>query len=109
AFAMELMPRVSRAQAMDALSAMSTVAGYKAVLIAENHLPKVFPLLVTAPGPLAPARVFVVGAGVAGLQAIGTAHRLGAVVSAYDTRPDSKVEVESVGAKFLCAGTRTHA
>ncbi len=101
AFAMELMPRITRAQPMDALSAMSTVAGYKAVLIAANHLPKVFPLLMTAAGTLTPARVFVIGAGVAGLQAIGTARRLGAVVEAYDTRPVVKEQVESLGAKFV--------
>src|SRR5205823_5242428 len=80
AFAMELMPRITRAQSMDALSAMSTVAGYKAVLIAANHLPKFFPLLMTAAGTVSPAKVFIIGAGVAGLQAIGTAKRLGAVV-----------------------------
>jgi NAD(P) transhydrogenase subunit alpha len=101
AFAMELMPRITRAQAMDALSAMSTVAGYKAVLIAANHVPKFFPLLMTAAGTLQPARVFVIGAGVAGLQAIGTAKRLGAVVEAYDTRPVVKEQVESLGAKFV--------
>jgi NAD(P) transhydrogenase subunit alpha len=87
AFSMEFMPRITRAQSMDALSAMSTVAGYKAVLIAANRLPKFFPLLMTAAGTVTPARVFVIGAGVAGLQAIGTARRLGAVVEAYDTRP----------------------
>ena len=87
---MELMPRITRAQPMDALSAMSTVAGYKAVLIAANHLPKFFPLLMTAAGTVTPARVFIIGAGVAGLQAIGTARRLGAVVEAYDTRPPSR-------------------
>ncbi len=107
AFAMELMPRITRAQPMDALSAMSTVAGYKAVLIAANHLPKLFPLLMTAAGTLAPARVFVVGAGVAGLQAIGTAKRLGAVVEAYDTRPVVKEQVESLGAKFVELGLET--
>jgi NAD(P) transhydrogenase subunit alpha len=101
AFAMELMPRITRAQPMDALSAMSTVAGYKAVLIAANHLPKFFPLLMTAAGTVTPARVFVIGAGVAGLQAIGTAKRLGAVVEAYDTRPVVKEQVESLGAKFV--------
>jgi NAD(P) transhydrogenase subunit alpha len=101
AFAMELMPRITRAQAMDALSAMSTVAGYKAVLIAANHLPKFFPLLMTAAGTVKPAHVFIVGAGVAGLQAIGTARRLGAVVEAYDTRPAVKEQVESLGAKFV--------
>ncbi len=101
AFAMELMPRIARAQSMDALSAMSAIAGYKAVLLAANHLPKFFPLLMTAAGTLTPARVFVIGAGVAGLEAIGTAKRLGAVVEAYDTRPAVKEEVESVGARFV--------
>jgi len=100
-FAMELMPRISRAQPMDALSAMSTVAGYKAVLLAATHLPRFFPLLMTAAGTVTPARVLVVGAGVAGLQAIGTAKRLGAVVEAYDTRPAVKEQVESLGAKFV--------
>ena len=95
------MPRVARAQPMDALSAMSTVAGYKAVLLAANRLSKFFPLLMTAAGTITPARVFVVGAGVAGLEAIGTAKRLGAVVEAYDTRPAVKEEVQSVGAKFV--------
>jgi NAD(P) transhydrogenase subunit alpha len=107
AFAMELMPRITRAQPMDALSAMSTVAGYKAVLIAANHLPKFFPLLMTAAGTVSPARVFVLGAGVAGLQAIGTAKRLGAVVEAYDTRPVVKEQVESLGAKFVELGLET--
>ena len=101
AFAMEFMPRITRAQSMDALSAMSTLAGYKAVLIAAGHLPKVFPLLMTAAGTLAPARAFVIGAGVAGLQAVGTAKRLGAVVEAYDTRPAVREQVESLGAKFV--------
>ncbi len=100
AFSMEFMPRITRAQSMDALSAMSTVAGYKAVLIAASRLPKFFPLLMTAAGTVTPARVFVIGAGVAGLQAIGTARRLGAVVEAYDTRPSVKEQVESLGAKF---------
>jgi NAD(P) transhydrogenase subunit alpha len=104
AFAMELMPRITRAQSMDALSAMSTVSGYKAVLIAAGHLPKFFPLLMTAAGTMTPARVFVIGAGVAGLQAIGTAKRLGAVVEAYDTRPVVKEQVESLGAKFVELG-----
>jgi NAD(P) transhydrogenase subunit alpha len=104
AFAMELMPRVTRAQSMDALSAMSTVSGYKAVLIAAGHLPKFFPLLMTAAGTVTPARVFVIGAGVAGLQAIGTAKRLGAVVEAYDTRPVVKEQVESLGARFVELG-----
>jgi NAD(P) transhydrogenase subunit alpha len=101
AFAMELMPRITRAQSMDALSAMSTVVGYKAVLMAANRLPKLFPLLMTAAGTITPARVFIIGAGVAGLQAIGTAKRLGAVVEAYDTRPAVKEQVESLGAKFV--------
>lgn len=100
AFSMELMPRIARAQPMDALSAMSTVSGYKAVLIAANHLGKFFPLLMTAAGTMTPARVFIIGAGVAGLQAIGTARRLGAVVEAYDTRPAVKEQVESLGARF---------
>jgi H+-translocating NAD(P) transhydrogenase subunit alpha len=107
AFAMELIPRLSRAQSMDALSAMSTVAGYKAVLIAAAHLPKFFPLLMTAAGTITAARVFVIGAGVAGLQAVGTAKRLGAVVEAYDTRPVVKEQVESLGAKFVELGLET--
>ena len=104
AFSMELMPRITRAQPMDALSAMSTVAGYKAVLVAASRLPRFFPLLMTAAGTVTPARVFVIGAGVAGLQAIGTAKRLGAVVEAYDTRPAVKEQVESLGAKFAELG-----
>jgi NAD(P) transhydrogenase subunit alpha len=107
AFAMELMPRITRAQSMDVLSAMSTVAGYRAVLLAASRLPKFFPLLMTAAGTLTPARVFVLGAGVAGLQAIGTAKRLGAVVEAYDTRPVVKEQVESLGAKFVELGLET--
>jgi H+-translocating NAD(P) transhydrogenase subunit alpha len=107
AFAMELMPRIARAQPMDALSAMSTIAGYKAVLLAANRLPKFFPLLMTAAGTIAPARVFVIGAGVAGLEAIGTAKRLGAVVEAYDPRPAVKEEVQSVGARFVELGIDT--
>ena len=101
AFAMELMPRITRAQSMDALSAMSTVSGYKGVLMAASRLQKFFPLLMTAAGTLTPARVFIIGAGVAGLQAIGTARRLGAVVEAYDTRPVVKEQVESLGGKFV--------
>jgi NAD(P) transhydrogenase subunit alpha len=101
AFAMELMPRISRAQSMDALSAMSTVTGYKAVLMAAERLPKFFPLLMTAAGTVNAARVFIIGAGVAGLQAIGTAKRLGAVVLAYDTRPAVREQVESLGGKFV--------
>ncbi len=107
AFAMELMPRITRAQPMDALSAMSTVAGYKAFLLAAAQLPKFFPLLMTAAGTLTPAKVFIIGAGVAGLQAIGTARRLGAVVEAYDTRPAVKEQVESLGAKFTELGLET--
>jgi NAD(P) transhydrogenase subunit alpha len=101
AFSLELMPRITRAQPMDVLSAMSTVSGYKAVLIAANHLPRFFPLLMTAAGTITAARAFIIGAGVAGLQAIGTARRLGAVVEAFDTRPVVKEQVESLGAKFV--------
>jgi H+-translocating NAD(P) transhydrogenase subunit alpha len=101
AFAMERMPRITRAQSMDVLSAMSTVMGYKAGLLAASHLPKFFPLLMTAAGTITPARVFVIGAGVAGLQAIATCRRLGAVVEAYDTRPAVKEQVESLGGKFV--------
>jgi len=100
-FSMELMPRIARAQSMDVLSAMSTVAGYKAVLLAAAGLPRFFPMLMTAAGTLTPAHVLVIGAGVAGLQAIGTARRLGAVVDAYDTRPAVKEQVESLGARFV--------
>ena len=101
AFALESIPRISRAQSMDALSSQSTVAGYKAVLIAADRLPKFFPMLITAAGTVAPAKVLVLGAGVAGLQAIATARRLGAVVSAFDVRPAVKEQVESLGAVFL--------
>lgn len=100
-FAVELVPRISRAQSMDALSSQSTVAGYKAVLLAADRLPKMFPMLTTAAGTIPPARVFVFGAGVAGLQAIATARRLGAVVAAYDVRTTVKEEAESVGAQFI--------
>lgn len=100
-FAMELMPRITRAQSMDALSAMSTIAGYRAVLLAAAALPKIFPMLVTAAGTISPARALVIGAGVAGLQAIATARRLGAVVESYDTRPVVKEQVESLGARFV--------
>lgn len=100
-FALELMPRITRAQSMDVLSSMATIAGYKAVLLAANHLPQMFPMLMTAAGTLTPARVFVVGAGVAGLQAIATARRLGAVVSAYDVRADVREQVESLGGRFV--------
>ena len=100
-FSLELVPRITRAQSMDVLSSMATIAGYKAVLLAANHLPQMFPMMMTAAGTLAPARVFVVGAGVAGLQAIATARRLGAVVHGYDVRPAVKEQVESLGAKFV--------
>src|SRR5450432_4439555 len=98
---MELMPRITRAQSMDALSSMATIAGYKAVLIAADTLPRMFPMLMTAAGTVAPARVLVIGAGVAGLQAIATARRLGAVVSGYDIRPAVKEQIESLGARFV--------
>jgi len=101
AFAMELMPRITRAQSMDVLSSMATVAGYKAVLMAADTLPRMFPLLMTAAGTVAPARILIIGVGVAGLQAIATARRLGAVVSAYDIRPAVKEQVQSLGAKFV--------
>ncbi len=100
-FALELMPRITRAQSMDVLSAMATVAGYRAVLLGAIALPKMFPMLMTAAGTLSPARVFIIGAGVAGLQAIATARRLGAVVSAYDVRSAVKEQVQSLGAKFV--------
>ena len=99
--ALESVPRISRAQSMDALSSQAGIAGYKSVLLAANHLPKFFPLLMTAAGTVAPARVLVMGAGVAGLQAIATSRRLGAVVEAYDVRPAVKDEVHSLGATFL--------
>jgi NAD(P) transhydrogenase subunit alpha len=98
---MELMPRITRAQSMDALSSMATVAGYKGVLMAANALPRMFPMLMTAAGTVSPARVFVMGAGVAGLQAISVARRLGAKVEAYDVRPVVKEQVQSLGAKFV--------
>jgi proton-translocating NAD(P)+ transhydrogenase subunit alpha len=100
-FSMDMMPRSTRAQRMDALSSMGTVAGYKAVLMAADTLPRFFPMFVTAAGTVAPSRVLIVGAGVAGLQAIATARRLGAVVEAYDIRPAVKEEVESLGATFV--------
>ena len=100
-FSLELLPRITRAQSMDALSSMSTVAGYKAVLLAAAELPRMFPLLMTAAGTVSPARVFVVGAGVAGLTAIATSRRLGAVVEAYDVRAAAREQVESLGAKFV--------
>jgi H+-translocating NAD(P) transhydrogenase subunit alpha len=101
AFAVELVPRTTRAQSMDALSSMATVAGYKAVIIAAERLPRMFPLLMTAAGTVPPAKVLVLGAGVAGLQAIATARRLGAVVEAYDVRAAAGQDVKSLGAKFL--------
>jgi NAD(P) transhydrogenase subunit alpha len=101
AFSMELIPRITRAQSMDALSSMATIAGYKAVLLAAETLPRMFPMLMTAAGTITPARVFVVGAGVAGLQAIASARRLGAKVEAYDVRPAVKEQVESLGATFV--------
>jgi len=100
-FAVELMPRSTRAQSMDALSSMATLCGYKAVLLAAVTLPKIFPMLTTAAGTITPTRVFVIGAGVAGLQAIATARRLGAVVSAYDMRPAAKEQVQSLGGRFV--------
>lgn len=100
-FSLELLPRITRAQSMDVLSSMSTITGYKAVLLSANTLPKIFPMFMTAAGTIAPARVFIVGVGVAGLQAIATAKRLGAIVSAYDIRPAVKDQVKSLGAKFV--------
>ena len=104
AFAMESIPRITRAQSMDALSSQATIAGYKAVLLAADRSPKLFPLLMTAAGTIAPARVLVLGAGVAGLQGIATARRLGAVVSAFDVRPAVAEQVRSLGASFLDLG-----
>ena len=100
-FSVELMPRTTRAQSMDALSSMATICGYKAVLLAAETSPRVFPMLTTAAGTITPARVFVIGAGVAGLQAIATARRLGAVSSAYDMRPAAKEQVQSLGGRFV--------
>jgi NAD(P) transhydrogenase subunit alpha len=100
-FAIELIPRTTRAQSMDALSSMGTICGYKAVLIAADTLPRFFPMLTTAAGTITPARVFVIGAGVAGLQAISTARRLGAVALAYDLRPAAKEQVQSLGGRFV--------
>ena len=102
-FSLDAIPRISRAQAVDVLSSMSTVAGYRAVILAAEALPRFFPLLMTAAGTVTPARVFIIGAGVAGLQAIATARRLGAVVEAFDTRPAVKEQVESLGARFADA------
>jgi len=106
-FAMELVPRITRAQSRDALSSMATISGYRAVILAAAALPKMFPMLMTAAGTITPAKVFVLGAGVAGLQAIATAKRLGAVVSAYDVRPAVKEQVESVGGKFVTLDLQT--
>jgi proton-translocating NAD(P)+ transhydrogenase subunit alpha len=100
-FAVELMPRITRAQSMDALSSMATICGYKAVLLAADRLPRMFPMLTTAAGTITPARVFIIGAGVAGLQAISAARRLGAVASAYDLRPAAKEQVQSLGGRFI--------
>ncbi len=100
-FSVELVPRTTRAQSMDALSSMGTICGYKAVLIAADSHPRIFPMLTTAAGTITPARVFVIGAGVAGLQAIATARRLGAVASAYDLRPAAKEQVQSLGGRFI--------
>ena len=101
AFSVELMPRTTRAQSMDALSSMATICGYKAVLVAADILPRMFPMLTTAAGTITPARALIIGAGVAGLQAIATARRLGAVTSAYDMRPAAKEQVESLGGRFV--------
>jgi NAD(P) transhydrogenase subunit alpha len=101
AFAVELMPRTTRAQSMDALSSMASIAGYKAVIAVADALPKIFPMMTTAAGTITPSRVLVIGAGVAGLQAIATARRLGAVVSAYDVRPAVKEQVQSLGGRFV--------
>src|ERR1700739_614956 len=101
AFSVELMPRTTRAQSMDALSSMATICGYRAVVLAAETLPRMFPMLTTAAGTIAPARVLIIGAGVAGLQAIATARRLGAVASAYDMRPAAKEQVQSLGGRFV--------
>jgi H+-translocating NAD(P) transhydrogenase subunit alpha len=107
AFAMELIPRISRAQPMDALSSQTNLGGYKAVLLAADTLPRIFPMMMTAAGTISPAKVFVVGAGVAGLQAIATARRLGAVLEAYDVRPIVKEQIESLGARFAVMPVET--
>jgi proton-translocating NAD(P)+ transhydrogenase subunit alpha len=101
AFSLELVPRITRAQSMDILSSQATVAGYKAVLVAANTMPRMFPMFMTAAGTISPAKVFIIGAGVAGLQAVAMAKRLGAVVSAYDVRPAVKEQIESLGGKFV--------
>ena len=100
-FALELVPRITRAQAMDVLSSQANLAGYKAALLAAENMPRIFPMMMTAAGTITPARVLVIGAGVAGLQAIATCHRLGAIVSAYDIRPAVKEQCQSLGAKFV--------
>ena len=100
-FALELVPRITRAQSMDVLSSMGTIAGYRATLLAAQHLPKMFPMMMTAAGTIKPAKVFVIGVGVAGLQVIASSKRLGAQVKAYDIRPVAKEQVESLGAKFV--------
>ena len=100
-FSIELMPRITRAQSMDALSSMATIAGYKAVLLAADTLPRLCPMLTTAAGTVTPARMLIIGAGVAGLQAIATARRLGAVASAYDVRPAVNEQVQSLGGRFV--------
>ncbi len=107
AFSMDVMPRISRAQSMDVLSSMSTIAGYRAAIIGAEQLPRLFPLLMTAAGTITPAHVLVLGAGVAGLQAIATTHRLGAIVRAFDTRPVVREQVESLGASFLTLEIQT--
>jgi NAD(P) transhydrogenase subunit alpha len=101
AYAVELMPRITRAQSMDALSSMASIAGYKAVVLVANELPRIFPMMTTAAGTITPSRILVIGAGVAGLQAIATAKRLGAVVSAYDVRPAVKEQIQSLGGRFV--------
>ena len=101
AISLEMIPRSSKAQKLDALSSQASLSGYVAVIVAAYHLPRIFPMMMTPAGTLSPARVFVIGAGVAGLQAIATAHRLGARIEAFDTRPVVKEEVHSLGAKFL--------
>jgi len=101
AYAVELMPRITRAQSMDALSSMASIAGYKAVVVVADELPRIFPMMTTAAGTITPSRILVIGAGVAGLQAIATAKRLGAVVSAYDVRPAVKEQIQSLGGRFV--------
>src|SRR6201981_3061388 len=108
AFSVELVPRTTRAQSMDALSSMGTICGYKAVLIAADTHPRIFPMLTTAAGTITPARVFVIGAGVAGLQAIATARRLGAVASAYDLRPAAKEQVQNLVCRLLLETNKRH-